>query len=458
MPAQDWRDFLSELDTLCPEKIIREKQEICPEYEITAYVLEHEKKKSYPVLLFENVKGKDFPVVANLLATRERLALAMGVQAGELSAEFSSRITNRLPPRVLPEAPFYANRWSGRELDIARLPVLTHFPVDAGPYVTAGLVVAKDPYTGAETLGYHRMQYKGPDKLGISLHSRQRLWEYQRRAEERGVHLEAAVVLGLHPNISLGSMALIPYGESKYPAIGGVFGEPLELAPCRDIDLLVPAWAEIVIEGEILSGVREPEGPFAEFTGYACHRSTENVFRARSISFRENALYQCITPGLCAEHITIVAVQREGDVLAALKRTLPNIKSVHAPLSSCGLFHCYIAMRKIAEGQATQAIYSAFSVDHNIKMVVVVDDDIDIFDEADVLWAMATRLQADRGVLVVPQQLGMGCTLDPSTDDKSRTARMGIDATRPLEGFAGRIAIDPAVRARIRKKYFGGSY
>jgi len=456
MPVQDWREFLAQLDSDYPGEIIRIKEEISPEYEVTAFVMEHEKKKSYPVMVFDHVQGKSFPVLANLLATRERLALALGVKTENLSREFASRIANRIPARVLPEAPFYANSRSGDHLDLSQLPVLTHFPIDAGPYITAGLVVAKDPYTGVETLGYHRMQYKGPDKLGISLHSRQRLWEYQRRAEEKGVNLEAAVVLGVHPNISLGSMALVPYEESKYPAIGGLFNQPLEVARCRDIDLAVPAWAEIVIEGEILSGVREPEGPFAEFTGYACHRSTENVFRARSVSFRDNAIYQCITPGLCAEHITIVAVQREGDVLAALRRALPNIKNVHAPLSSCGLFHCYISMRKIAEGQPTQAIYTAFSVDHNIKTVVVVDEDIDVFDEADVLWAMATRLQADKGVLVIPQHLGMGCTLDPSTDEKSRTARMGIDATRPMEGFAGRISLDPAVRNRVQEKFFGG--
>jgi len=114
-------------------------------------------------------------------------------------------------------------------------------------------------------------------------------------------------------------------------------------------------------------------------------------------------------------------------------------------------------MKKIAEGQPTQAIYTAFSVDHNIKMVVVVDEDIDVLDEADVLWAVATRLQADRGVMVVPRHLGMGCTLDPSTDDKSRTARIGIDATHPLEGFADRISIDPELKARVRKKFFTNS-
>ena len=199
-----------------------------------------------------------------------------------------------------------------------------------------------------------------------------------------------------------------------------------------------------------MAGEREPEGPFAEFTDYACHRSTENVFVAKSLYYRDNASYQCITPGKCAEHITIVAIQREGDVLKALRDTLPNVRSVHAPASACGLFHCYISMKKIAEGQPMQAIMGALSVDHNVKMVVVVDDDVDVFDESKVLWAIATRVQADRDVHTIPQHLGMGCTLDPSSDELSRTARMGIDATKPMSGFAEMVRTNPKAQERAR--------
>ena len=124
-----------------------------------------------------------------------------------------------------------------------------------------------------------RDRLKGKDKLGISLHSRQRLWEYFRRSEERGESLKAAIVIGVHPNIALGSMALVPYDLGKYGAIAGLFGEPLAVTACTHADLTVPAYAEIVLEGEILADVREQEGPFAEFTNYACYRSTENVFR-----------------------------------------------------------------------------------------------------------------------------------------------------------------------------------
>jgi UbiD family decarboxylase len=246
-------------------------------------------------------------------------------------------------------------------------------------------------------------------------------------------------------------MALVPYDQGKFARMGGLLGEPLRITPCRDIDLNVPTFAEIILEGEILAGHHEPEGPFAEFTNYASYRSTENVFMIRSIQYRDQALYHSITPAMSADHVTIVAVQREGDLLRALQQNLPNIKAVHAPLSACGLFHCYVAMEKIAEGQPTQVILTALAVDHNIKLVVVVDRDVNVFDESQVLWAIATRVQADRDVLIIPRHQGMGCTLDPSSDDLSRSAKMGIDATKPLNGFAQGIDPHPAAQEKARQ-------
>jgi UbiD family decarboxylase len=432
-------------------EVVRISDPVSRDYEISTLMMDLEKESRYPLVVFENVVDGAFPVITNALAPRKRLALAMGTQPAELAQEYSRRIQLRPGVKLLREAPFEANFVSGDDIDLTKLPILTHFPIDAGRYITSGLCVARDPETRVETLGFHRMQLKGKSKLGISFHSRQRLWEYFRRSEERGENLQAAVVIGIHPNIALGSMALIPYHEGKFSPIGGLFGAPLEVARCRSVDVNVPAYAEIVLEGEILAGVREQEGPFAEFTNYACFRSTENVFQVKAVQYREKALYHDITPGMSSEHITIVAVQREGDVLNALNRSLPNIRAVHAPFSSCGLFHCYISMKKIAEGQPQQAIYTALGVDHNIKLVVVVDEDVDVFDEREVLWAMATRLQADRGVTVVPQHLGMGCTLDPSTDELSRTAKMGIDATKPLRGFAPKVEMNPQVQQAVRR-------
>ncbi|GAB4248770.1 MAG: UbiD family decarboxylase [Thermoleophilia bacterium] len=447
--GQDWRSFLAAEEA--DGRVIRVEAPVARKFEISTAMVELDKRNRHPLVIFERVEGSNFPVVTNMLAPRERVARAIGTAPENLSREFSRRLRTPGDVQKLSEAPFAENRFTGDEVDLTRLPILTHFPIDAGPYITGGLAVARDPETGVETLGFHRMQLKGPRRLGISLHSRQRLWEFLRRAEQRGEDLPLAVVIGVHPVIALGSMALVPYGEGKYPYLGGLFEEPLQIASCADVDLEVPAWAEIVLEGRIPAGIREPEGPFAEFTNYACYRSTENVFEVDSIGFRNGALYHGLTPGMSAEHITIVAVQREGDVLAALERTLPNVRAVHAPFSACGLFHCYVSLEKIAEGQPQQAVFTAFSVDHNLKLVVVVDEDVDVYDEREVWWAVATRLQADQGVTIVPQRMGMGCTLDPSSDELSRSAKMGIDATRPLSGFAPTVTVDESVRKNVRR-------
>lgn len=448
--SQDWRDFISNLKKNGEVKHVRE--EVKREYEITALMMELDKQRRWPVVVFDKVAGSQFPVLTNILGTRERFAQALGQASANPAEVFAKGITQRFDQlKVVPTPGFMANSMEGEEVDLYKLPIVTHFPIDAGPYITSGLCVSKDPESGAGTLGFHRMQLKNKNTLGISLHSRQRLWEYFRRSEERGKNLEAAIVIGVHPNISLGSMALVPYDQGKYGAIGGLFGEPLEVGQCGSVDLQVPAYAEFVLEGEILAGVREQEGPFAEFTNYACYRSTENLFRVKAIRYRDNAIYHDLTPGMSREHVTVVAIQREGDVLAALRRTLPNVKAVHAPFSACGLFHCYISMQKIAEGQPQQAIYGALAVDHNIKLAIVVDEDVDVFNEEEVLWALATRVQADKAITILPQHLGMGVTLDPSADDLSRTAKLGIDATKPLSGFPPRIDLDPKVQQAIQR-------
>ncbi|MBI4317976.1 MAG: UbiD family decarboxylase [Chloroflexi bacterium] len=447
--AQDFRSFIKLIEETDPSVIKRFKEEVKPEYEITALMMEYEKMHYYPLLVFENVKGYDIPVMTNVIGTRKRIAASLGIGASELVDVYSHRSKTRPEPKLLSEAPLQENVYIGDQVDLKRLPILTHFPIDGGPYITAGLVVTKDPYSGASTLGYHRMQLKGKNRLGISLHSRKRIWEYQRRAEEMGKHLEAAVIIGNHPVLSLGSMALMPYHEGKFELLGGLFQEPLEVVQCRTIDLTVPAGSEIVIEGEILSGVREPEGPFGEFTGYACFRSTEHVFRVKAITHRNNPIYQSVCPGYCAEHNTVLAVHREGDLLEALRRSLPNVKAVHVPHSGCGIFHAYISIKKTAEGQAKQAIFTAFGIDHCLKLVAVVDEDVDVFNEPEVLWAMSTRLQAAGGVNITPG--GMGVILDPSSTEDARSDKLGIDATKPIAKFAPTLTFPEEIKQSIKR-------
>ena len=256
--------------------------------------------------------------------------------------------------------------------------------------------MARDPETGVETEGYHRFQVKGRDRMGVSLHSRRRMFEYQRRAETRKQSLPCAIVLGVHPLVSMGSLAYPPADVGKFDVVGGLFGEPFQVAPCTTIDLYVPAAAEIVIEGEILPEVREPEGPFGECTGYFSRRSTEHVFVAKAIALRERPWFQSIGSGRAGDHITTLGLVREAEIHNALSRVIPNVTGVHVPLSGTSSFTAYVSIKQGRPGEAKHVIPIVLGVDHYLKLVVVVDDDIDVFDEADVPWAVATRMQADR--------------------------------------------------------------
>ncbi|MFQ5857817.1 MAG: UbiD family decarboxylase [Anaerolineae bacterium] len=447
--AQDLRSFLELIEKKYADQFLRVKTQVSSTFDATALVLEAEKLASCPAVLFEKVEGSDFPVVSNILAHRPRLALALGVPGERLVGEFGTRLKRSVPPVVKPDAPFQENTLAGEEVDLSCLPILTHFEQDGGPYLTAALVVARDPYSGVSTIGYHRMQLKGPRKMGISLHSRRRMFEYFRRAEEQDRPLDVAICVGVHPLLSLGALSLPPAGLDKFDVLGGLLREPVELVPCRTVDLHVPRWSEIVIEGRILNNVREKEGPFGEFTGYASTRGTENVFEATALLYRMGALYQDINSGNSMEHCRCLSLPREVEFTNVLSKTIPNLRAVHVPVrSGIGSFHCYVSLRKTAEGQGKQAIFSVLGADHYVKLVVVVDDDIDVFDEEQVLWAVATRMQANRDVFIADE--AMGTLLDPSATD-AITAKMGIDATRPLGDFASTLSLSQETVLRARR-------
>src|SRR5437764_10994723 len=446
---QDLRSFVAAYASAFPSEVVHIAEPSSTEFEIMALVLEYERRRRFPILVLEQVRGFDMPIVCNVVASRRALAFALGVPASQLALEYARRIKDTLKPVVVADPPFRRHVLTGADLALARLPIPSYFPGDAGRYLTAGMLVARDPETGVETEGYHRFQLKGRDRMGVSLHSRRRMFEYQRRAEARGEALPCAVALGLHPLVSMGSLAYPPPDVGKFEVIGGLFGEPLEVAPCTRIDLTVPAAAEIVIEGEILAGVREPEGPFGEFTGYFSRRSTEHVFQAKAISMRAKPWFQSIGSGRAGDHITTLALVREAEIWNALRRVIPNVTGVHVPLSGTSSFSAYVSIKQGRPGEAKHVIPIVLGVDHYLKLVIVVDDDVDVFDESDVMWAVATRMQADRDLVTIAGSLG--AMLDPSADERGVTAKLGIDATRPFgEPFADKLVMDPAKMAWAR--------
>ena len=447
--SQDLRGFVAAYERANPGEVVRIAEPVSIEHDVMAVVLEYERRRRWPVLLFEKVTGYDIPIVCNVVASRRALACALGVDERSLAGEYARRIMEHQKPVVVADPPFRRRVVTGDAVDLDALPIPYYFPGDAGRYLTAGLLVARDPDTGVETEGYHRFQVKGKQRMGVSLHSRRRMFEYQRRAEAKGRPLPCAVVLGVHPLVSMGSLAYPPAEVGKFEVVGGLFGEPLEIAPCLTSDLHVPAAAEIVIEGEILPGVREPEGPFGEFTGYFSRRSTEHVFVAKAIATRERPWFQSIGSGRAGDHITTLGLIREAEIWNALSRAIPNVRGVHVPLSGASAFTAYVAITQGRPGEAKHVIPIVLGVDHYLKLVVVVDDDIDVFDESDVLWAVATRMQPDRDLLTISGSLG--ALLDPSADELGVTAKLGIDATRPFgQPFAEKLVMSPEKMAWAR--------
>src|SRR2546426_368211 len=401
--SQDLRSFVAAYARAHPDEVIRIAEPVAIEYDVMASMLEYERRRRHPILIFEKVAGYDIPIVTNVVASRRALAFALGVAENALAAEYARRIKEYVKPVVVPDPPVRHRVLTGADVDLGTLPVPLFFPGDAGRYLTAGMLVARDPETGVETEGYHRFQVKGADRMGVSLHSRRRMFEYQRRAEARGEALPCAIALGLHPLVSMGSLAYPPADVGKFEVVGGLFGEPLEVAACATIDLAVPAAAEIVIEGEILPGVREPEGPFGEFTGYFSRRSTEHVFQAKALAMRAAPWFQSIGSGRAGDHITTLALVREAEIWNALQRVIPNVTGVHVPLSGTSSFSAYVSITQGRPGEAKHVIPIVLGVDHYLKLVIVVDDDIDVLDESDVMWAVATRMQPERDALTVPR-------------------------------------------------------
>src|SRR5262245_886081 len=448
---QGLRGFLAMVERGFPDEILRIREPVHTHLDMTSLVFELERAGKSPVVVYEAVEGHTMPVVTNIAGNRRLLAACLRVAPAELPTAFRERCQKYIACEVVRDAPWQEVELAGEAVDLTRLPIPLHFEVDAAPYITAGQISARDPVSGVDTTGFHRLMLKGKNRLGVSLHSRRRMWEFHRRAEERSQPLPAAITLGIHPLHYMGSMVYAyPPHVRKFEIIGGLFGEPYRLARCGVGDLEVPASAEIVIEGEILPNVKEPEGPFSEFTGYASYRSTQNVFVAHRLRMRRDAMYHSVVSGMSKDHILISCITRESEILNALRRNLPNVIGVHVPHTTCGAFIAFIKMKKTAEGEPQQAIMAALGTEFYTKYVIVVDDDVDIFDMNDVMWAVATRVRAERDIVFVPGC--KGAVLDPTSDPETFTlTKMGIDATRPVgRDFAERLVISEEQRARVR--------
>ena len=354
-----------------------------------------------------------------------------------------------IPPRIVTSGPVKEVVRRGKDVDLGTLPQIVHHQGDAGPYVTAAISFAKDPASETWNCAYNRLMLQGRDSTSIHLTLGKHLWEFAKIAEARREPLPVAFAIGVHPAIALGALAIGSIDEDERAIMGALLGEPLELVKCETSDVLVPAHAELVLEGEILPAARVAEGPFGEFTGYSLGERQREVVRYTAITHRRDAMFQDITVAHL-DHMLLSTIPMEANLYRAVRAMVPSIKAVRVPSP----FTCYVSIEQRLPGQAKNAIMAVLGADLYMKRVVVVDHDVDVFDDRQVNWAIATRCQPDRDITIVTN--ARGSDLDPSSREDGYTSKWGVDATaKPsLAAYTPRHRVPPEVWQRLRLEDF----
>jgi 4-hydroxybenzoate decarboxylase len=413
------RDYIERLMQRGEMRVI--ERAVDPRHELAAVVKRSQAESDLP-LLFRKVNGSALPVVSNLYGSRRRLCELIGAPDGGFASRWLGIARDLKPGAYTQFARVPAAAY--RDATLSDLPQITYWEKDAGPYFTAAVFLAKEPDTGVANLSFHRAMYVSDDELRIRLGTTHDLTRYQAKAEARGQALPAAMLIGVAPEIFIAGAASLPYDVDELAAAAQIRGRPLAMRPCETIDLAVPADTEIVVEGEIVPNVRRPEGPFGEFMGYYVPGGDNHVFRVKHVSCRDGAIFHGLLCG-SPEDIRLLEEATAARVYAHLINQVPAIKrvAVHS-----ALLCTVIAIDQQYEGHAKHAALAAVGshLDYN-KSVIVVDDDVDVYDLNDVWWAFLTRCRADTRTTVIADMPGF--YRDPHRD---HWGRLLIDATKPL--------------------------
>ena len=414
-----------------------------PKYEISAVISELGKKEA-PVLLFEKVKGHSLPIVGNLLGTRKRLSLALGIEPEKLFDEFPKKMERRLSPALVRDVSAKETIKRGRGLDLTKiLPVLTHYRGDSGPYITSGFSSARDPETGVIGRGLHRMEVRGKDRLGISLLNPP-LAEIYGKYKRKGRKMEIATVIGLDPLIFIAAILKAPAGLDKLSIAGGIRGKAIPMVKAVNVDLEIPAFAEIQIEGFIDPKGKEEDGVLGESSGYYMGFAKSPAIQVTAVTLRENSIYHAIVPW-SLEVDNLLYLVHGLDFIPKMKREIPSIKEIRLIPGTFGS-HAVISLDTENRGEIRRALSLGLSFT-NIKKVIGVNTDINLQDDREFEWALATRFQADRDLIIMTNLRGQ--PIDPSSGDGFLTAKMGLDATKPRsEGFE-KVEVPEEVKKRI---------
>jgi len=415
------REFIQKMEE--KREVTHIKAQVSPRYEISSIM------KSFdggPVLVFDNVKGYRTKVMANVCGTRERICSALNITSENLYKRLVNAWRSPTPPKVVKEGSI---KEVVEKADLSKIPILRHFEKDAAPYITSGIVSARSSDGKIENVSIHRLMVVDKGRLAVRLVPRHlfKLWSM---AKEEGKDLEVAISIGLHPALLMAATSVLPFGVSEFTVANVLLKGGLRLVKCESVNAYAPADAELVLEGTISVKKEILEGPLVDITGTYDVQRSQPIVEITSVMHRENYIYQALLPS-GTEHKLLMGLPHETMIWEAVANVVPIVKAVNLSDGGCGWLHAIISIEKQTEGDGKNALMAAFAAHPSLKHAIVVDTDIDVFNLEDVEWAVATRFQATEDLVVIPN--ARGSTLDPSADQETgSTAKLGIDATRPL--------------------------
>jgi len=478
MKYRDLRDFIAQLETLGELKRI--SVPVDPRLEMTE-ICDRVLKAGGPAILFEHPTGYEFPVLANLFGTPRRVALGMGEESVEALREVGKLLAflkepeppkslkdawDKWPkfkkildmaPKVVSSAPCQEIIWEGEDVDLAKLPIQTCWPKDAGPLITWGLTVTKGPHKERQNLGIYRQQVIGRNKVIMRwLAHRGGALDYREWcAEHPGENFPVAVALGADPATILGAVTPVPDTLSEYQFAGLLRGGKTEIVKCLGNDLHVPAGAEIVLEGHIAPGETALEGPFGDHTGYYNEVDRFPVFTITRITMRRNPIYHSTYTGKPPDEPAVLGVALNEVFVPLLQKQFPEITDFYLPPEGCSYRLAVVSIRKQYPGHAKRVMFGIWSFLRQFmytKFIIVTDDDVDIRDWREVIWAMTTRVDAARDTLIAENT--PIDYLDFASPVSGLGSKMGIDATNKWQGETNRewgesISMSTEVKQRV---------
>lgn len=432
-------------------EVLHVKDELSTRFEIP-FILKHFDRKG-PILFFEKVKNQKAQVVANICGTRERICKALKIGQNELYERLRRAWGSPQKPKIVEEGVVKEVVEKPR---LSKIPVLTHFKKDVGPYITSAVIYAKSVNESVENVSVHRLQVLDDKHLAIRLVPRH-LYKLWRTAKEAGKDLDISISLGVHPAVMLAASSPLPFGVNEFDVANALMDGSLCLVRCEHVDAYAPAEAELILEGKISATKEAVEGPFVDITGTYDIERKQPVVEIVGVMRRNDYVYQAILPS-AAEHRLLMGLPREVLIWESVSRVVPKVNAVNLSMGGSGWLHAIISIEKQLEGDGKNALLAAFAAHPSLKHVVVVDSDIDIYNISDVEWAIATRFQASEDLIIIRNV--RGSTLDSSANQETGlTTKMGVDATRPLtkpKGKFERAKIPTSKRVeKLARRLFG---